>query len=178
MRRWGAALVVAVLLSLTLAAPLLAVDPAERLTDPSLEARAREISRELRCLVCQNQSIDDSNADLAQDLRRVVRQRLAAGDSDQAVMDYVVSRYGQFVLLKPPVQPATWPLWFGPAVILLIGAGACAVFIRRSQARVEPPPPLSDSEEERLRQILDGQILDGQILDGQILDGQILERRP
>jgi cytochrome c-type biogenesis protein CcmH len=168
MRRWGAALVLAVVLSVSQAAPAIAVDPAERLADPALEARAREISRELRCLVCQNQSIDDSNAELAQDLRRVVRRRLAAGDSDEAVMDYVVSRYGQFVLLKPPVAPATWPLWFGPAVILLIGAVACAVFVRRSRARTEPPPPLSDSEEERLRQIL----------DGQILDRQDLERRP
>ena len=98
--------------------PAHAIQPDEVLADPALEARAREIGRELRCLVCQNQSIDDSDADLARDLRVLVRERLQAGDSDRQVVDYVVSRYGDFVLLRPPVKPATYALWFGPLLIL------------------------------------------------------------
>src|SRR5690348_18309284 len=104
-----------VLLGLALAAAIaraaFAVEPGERLADPALEARARALSQELRCLVCQNESIDDSNADLAHDLRVLLRQRLAAGDSDRQALDYIVARYGDFVLLKPPVEPATYALW-------------------------------------------------------------------
>ena len=94
-----------------------AVNPDEMLDDPALEARAREISKGLRCLVCQNQSIDDSDADLARDLRVLVRERLAAGDSDGQVIGYVVSRYGDFVLMRPPFKAATYALWLGPALI-------------------------------------------------------------
>ncbi len=101
------------------------------LKDAALEARARAISQELRCLVCQNESIDESNADLAHDLRVLLRQRLAAGDTDRQAIDFIVKRYGDFVLLKPPVEPATYFLWFGPAAVLL---DRC-----RRRARVRAP---------------------------------------
>ncbi|MGB0670311.1 MAG: cytochrome c-type biogenesis protein, partial [Rhodospirillales bacterium] len=104
--------------------PALAVNPDERLTDPALEARARAVSKDLRCVVCQNQSIDDSNADLARDMRILVRDRIQAGDSNEEVKAYLVSRYGDFVLLKPPVQSNTVILWFGPAVIVACGLAA------------------------------------------------------
>ena len=104
------------LLTLTTAVP--AVEPSERLPDPALEARARAIGAELRCLVCQNESIDESGADLARDIRALVRRRLTLGDSDAATIQAIVDRYGQFVLLRPPVERATWLLWFGPAALL------------------------------------------------------------
>jgi len=110
-----------------------AVNPSEILKDPVLEKRARAISKGLRCVVCQNQSIDDSDAQLARDLRVLVREQLVAGDSDQAVVDYVVSRYGDFVLLRPPVKAATLVLWFGPVVIALIGAMGLVLFFRRQK---------------------------------------------
>jgi cytochrome c-type biogenesis protein CcmH len=110
-----------------------AVNPSEILKDPVLEKRARAISKGLRCVVCQNQSIDDSDAQLARDLRVLVREQLVAGDSDQAVVDYVVSRYGDFVLLRPPVKAATLVLWFGPVVIALIGATGLVLFFRRQK---------------------------------------------
>ena len=131
------------------AASSLAVEPDEMLDDPVLETRAREIGRELRCLVCQNESIEDSNADLARDLRLVVRERLVAGDSDRQVLDYMAARYGDFVLLEPPVKPATWALWFGPAAILLIGASV-AFFYVRGRRNAAGPVPLSAAERERL----------------------------
>ena len=131
-----------------------AVEPGEMLTDPTLEARAREIGRELRCLVCQNQSIDDSDADLARDLRMLVRERIAAGDTDRQVVDYVVSRYGDFVLLRPPIKPVTWALWFGPPVIAGLGLIALVVYYRRGRRAVEPQVPLSEQEERRIAQIL------------------------
>ena len=112
-----------------------AVEPSERLADPVLETRARTLSKELRCLVCQNQSIDESNADLAHDLRILLRQRLAAGDSDQQVLDYIAARYGVFVLLDPPFAPATYLLWLTPA-LLVFGAGALLV-IRAHHRRPE-----------------------------------------
>ena len=108
-----------------------AVEPGERLPDPALEERARALSRELRCLVCQNQSIDDSSAPLAADLRRLVRERLAAGDGDRAVKDYLVARYGDFVLLRPPVKPATWILWLAPPFLLVGGAAIAFLALRR-----------------------------------------------
>jgi cytochrome c-type biogenesis protein CcmH len=136
-------------LLLFLAAPAHAVtSPDEMLADPTLEARARSLSQELRCLVCQNQSIDDSDADLARDLRRIVRERLVAGDSDEAIRDYLVNRYGEFVLLRPPVQPATWLLWFGPVVVLVLGVVAIGVFYRGRRHR-EPSPAATLSQEER-----------------------------
>lgn len=143
------------LLGLTLAPPALAVLPEEMLADPGLEARARAISRELRCLVCQNQSIDDSNADLAHDLRVLVRERLKAGDGDAQVVRYVVDRYGQFVLLKPPVEPVTYVLWFGPGVILASGAVGILLYLRRRRPGAADAAPLSAEEEARLRRLLE-----------------------
>jgi cytochrome c-type biogenesis protein CcmH len=141
-------LLAAVLLAAAGAGPALAVEPSERLADPALEARARVLSKELRCLVCQNQSIDDSNADLAHDLRVVLRQRLAAGDTDQQVLDYLAARYGVFVLLDPPFQPETYALWLAPPLLVVAAAGVLALRSRR-----RPPgrtaPELT--EEERAR---------------------------
>ena len=132
-----------------------AVEPDEMLDDPVLEQRARDISQNLRCLVCQNQSIDDSNADLARDLRVIVRQRLVAGDSDEQVLQYVVDRYGDYVLLRPPVKPTTWALWFGPAAILLIAAAGLYVVARRRRPG-SAPKALSRKETARLRELMDG----------------------
>src|ERR687897_3166070 len=115
------ALLLACLVALCLPAAA-ATNPDEILRDPVLEQRARDLSKQLRCLVCQNQSIDDSDADLARDLRRIVREQLVAGRSDAQIIDYLTARYGDFVLLKPPVKPATWGLWFGPALVLVIAA--------------------------------------------------------
>ena len=116
---------------LILVSPALAVNPKEMLNDPLLDARAREISKGLRCVVCQNQSIDDSDASLARDLRIVVRDRLLAGDSDKEVTNYVVSRYGDFVLLRPPFKAATLVLWLGPLIFCLLALLALYTFFRR-----------------------------------------------
>ncbi len=132
-----------------------AVEPDEMLDDPVLEGRARDISKNLRCLVCQNQSIDDSDADLARDLRIIVRQRLVAGDSDEQVTQYVVDRYGDYVLLRPPVKPSTYMLWFAPAIILLAGAAGLAIIARRRRTGAGPKA-LSAREETRIRELLDG----------------------
>jgi cytochrome c-type biogenesis protein CcmH len=130
-----------------------AVEPAERLADPALEARARALSQELRCLVCQNQSIDESNADLAHDLRVLLRQRLAAGDTDRQVLDYVVARYGVFVLLDPPFAPATYFLWLTPPALVL-GAGTLLV-LRARRRRPDPElPALSEEERDRAALLL------------------------
>lgn len=145
------------LLSLILSAhPLLAVEPDEVLEDPVLEGRARELSKEIRCLVCQNESIDSSNAQLAKDLRIIVRERLVAGDSDQEVYDYLVARYGDYVLLRPPMRPETYFLWFGPAVVFLLGAGGVAFYFMRLRRRAasDAPAPLSAQEERQLAQLL------------------------
>ncbi len=139
--------VLAAVLALTLAGPAFAVNPDERLADPVLEARARTLGKSLRCLVCQNQSIDDSNADLAHDLRILVRERLTAGDSDAQVLAYLQARYGDYVLLKPPVDPATWVLWFGPAAVLAIGVG---VLVLRRHRVATAPAPLTPEERARL----------------------------
>src|SRR3954447_2904880 len=145
----------ALLLHLLLAAPALAaVAPDEMLPDPTQEARARALSRELRCLVCQNESIDDSNADLAADLRRLVRQRVAAGDGDEQLKRYLVARYGEFVLLKPPVEPATYLLWLGPPTVLLLGAGLIAAHYRSRRRQPERPVELSPEERARLDRLL------------------------
>ena len=141
------------LLLLTFSGPALAVNPDERLADPVLEARARARGKSLRCLVCQNQSIDDSNADLAHDLRVLVRERLSAGDSDAQVLAYLQARYGDYVLLKPPLDPATWVLWFGPAAVLLAGLG---VLVLRRRAVPAEVPPLNAEERARLDHLMAG----------------------
>jgi cytochrome c-type biogenesis protein CcmH len=128
-----------------------AVSPSEQLADPVLEERARILGRELRCLVCQNQSIDDSDADLARDLRQVVRERLIAGDSNQAILDYLTDRYGAFVLLRPPVTKSTWALWFSPIALLMVAAATVLVWHRRQS---DPEQPWTDGEQERLDEAL------------------------
>ena len=115
-----------------------AVQPNEVLNDPELEARARNLSKDIRCLVCQNQSIDDSNAGLARDLRVLVRQRLTKGDSDEQILDFLVNRYGDFVLLKPPVKLSTYALWYGPIAIFIFGVIGLIVFCGFSSFSVGP----------------------------------------
>ena len=137
-----------------MAAPALAVEPGEMLDDPVLESRARDISTNLRCLVCQNQSIDESDAGLARDLRLIVRERLVAGDDNQAVIDYVVARYGDFVLLKPPFKASTYVLWVSPALVGGLGVLAVFVFYRR-RATENAPPPLSEEEKRRLKTLIE-----------------------
>ena len=141
------------LLALLMPLPAVAVQPDEILADAMLETRARDISKHLRCLVCQNQSIDDSDAELARDLRILVRERLSQGDSDGAVMNYITARYGSFVQLKPPFQPATWLLWFGPAAVLLLSLIGIGVLLRR-RAAPAPQPELSPDERRRLAELL------------------------
>ena len=145
--------VLAALLALAVAAPACAIEPQEQLTDPALEARARTLGQDLRCLVCQNESIDDSNADLARDLRTIVRERLTAGDSDQQVLGFVTARYGDYVLLRPPIRAGTLVLWFGP-VVLLVAAIIAMMLLRRHRAKAEPAP-LSSEEDRRLARLLD-----------------------
>ncbi len=135
------------------AVPAFAVNPDEVLSDPALEARARALSTQLRCMVCQNQSIDDSNAELARDLRLLVRERLQNGDSDSAVIDYVVSRYGEFVLLNPRLRGETLLLWGAPIVLFLAAAGAMALFVRRRGGQ-PTGTPLSDAEKAELERVL------------------------
>jgi cytochrome c-type biogenesis protein CcmH len=130
-----------------------AVEPSEMLKDPALEARARTLSRELRCVVCQNQSIDDSAAEVAHDMRIAVRERLTAGDSDKAVMGYMVARYGDYVLLEPPFKPRTLLLWLGAPLVLLVG-GAALLFAARRRPVIVPPAPLDDAEKQRLDALL------------------------
>jgi cytochrome c-type biogenesis protein CcmH len=154
--RWLQLLLLA--LSLLGSSHALAVQPDEILADPVLEARARALSKELRCMVCQNQSIDDSDAPLARDLRILVRERLKAGDTDQQVIDYLVARYGDFVLLKPRFTSHTALLWLMPAVVLVIGALALVLVSRRYRSRTAPagnaPPKLTPAEEARLSDLL------------------------
>ncbi|MBZ8133927.1 cytochrome c-type biogenesis protein [Afifella sp. IM 167] len=130
-----------------------AVEPSEMLQDPNLEARARKLSEGLRCLVCQNQSIDDSNADLARDLRVLVRERIKAGDSDEQVKDYLVDRYGEFVLLRPVFDWTNLLLWGTPLIVLVIGGIVMAMRFRRTAASAEPK--LSAEEEARLADLLE-----------------------
>ena len=148
MRRWLAILLLA-LPCFTVSIGHAATNPDEILPDPALEQRARELSKQLRCLVCQNQSIDDSDAELARDLRGIVREQLVAGKSDAEIIGYVTARYGDFVLLKPPVKPATWGLWFGPALVLVIAAAGLVVYVRSRSGRPDERPPNLDPEERR-----------------------------
>ena len=151
---WG---LIAAILVLVPAPPAHAVEPGEMLKDPALEARARALSQELRCVVCQNQSIDDSNAPLAHDLRVLVRERLTAGDSDTQVLGYITARYGEFVLLRPRLKPETLVLWLTP-LLLIAGAGA---FLVRARMRAAASPgsaaPLSPEEQRRFAEIMRGE---------------------
>ena len=139
-------------LALALAGSARAVTPDEQLADPKLEARARGLSQELRCLVCQNQSIDDSAAPLAHDLRVILRERLAAGDSDRQAMDYLVRRYGDFVLLRPPFQGDTLALWLGPLAVLLLGGAGVGLYMRGRAAKTDAP--LSAADEADLARLM------------------------
>ena len=135
--------------------PLFAVESKEMLADPALEARARNLSKELRCMVCQNQSIDDSEAPLAHDLRVLVRERLKAGDSDAQVVNFLVARYGEFLLLRPPLAWHTAALWGLPPAALLIGVVAIVVIVRRRRnAPIPPPANLTAAEESRLSELM------------------------
>ncbi len=135
--------------------PAAAIDAAEMFDDPAKELRAREISRNLRCLVCQNQSIFDSNATLAKDLRVLVRERIEAGDTDGEAVDFIVARYGDYVLLEPPVKPATYALWAAPFVLLLVGFLLVRAFLRRPSDAVAPKP-LDAEERAAARRLLEG----------------------
>jgi len=142
----------AFLFALLLSTPAFAVsDPAELLSNPQQERRAEAIGHQLRCLVCQNESVEDSDADLARDLRRIIRQRVVAGDSNQQVIAWMVARYGDFVRLRPPFEPITLLLWGAPVLALAFGTGAVLLARRR---RPEPPAPLSDAERHRLADLL------------------------
>ena len=139
---------------LTVAAPAFAVQPDEILPDPALEARARAISTGLRCLVCQNQSIDDSDAPLARDLRILVRDRLKAGDSDDEIIDFVVARYGEFVLLKPRFEPHTLLLWLATPAVGIAAIAILVLAARRRKNETNQAVPLSESEKRRLKKLL------------------------
>jgi len=146
---------IAFLLALLSPTVALAVTPDEKLQDPALEARARDLSRELRCMVCQNQSIDDSEAPLAHDLRVLVRDRLNKGDSNHEVLDFIVARYGEFVLLKPRFELRTLMLWGLPPAALLAGLLGLAVALRRRRLAVREPEPLSAAEQRRLATLVE-----------------------
>lgn len=153
MKQVWAFLAIMMLVLLTGGTPSLAVEPDEVLADPVLEGRAREISTELRCVVCQNQSIDDSNAGIARDLRLLVRERLVAGDNDKEVVSYIVARYGDFVLLRPPFQPNTLALWLGPPIMAVIVATLSVLFYQTYQRRRlagTGPDPLSPTDRAEL----------------------------
>lgn len=138
-------------LALTLAAPAGAVQPDEVLADPALEARARALSAGLRCVVCRNESIDESNADLARDMRIVLRERLVAGDSDAQAVAFLVERFGEFILLRPPATGTNLILWATPAVLAALGLGAAVAMMRR---RTSAPAPLTAEERARLDALL------------------------
>ncbi|WP_226577897.1 cytochrome c-type biogenesis protein [Acuticoccus sediminis] len=149
--RWLAAFAVV----LALAGPALAVNPDEELADPALEARARELSKELRCVVCQNQTIDDSDAGIAKDLRLLVRERIVAGDTDDEVMSYLTDRYGDFVRLRPPFNAETFALWAMPVLVLLAALAAALTYLRRRPKPAPADAALSADEEAQLQAVLD-----------------------
>jgi len=135
-------------------APVVALDAAEMFADPAKEARTREIGQQLRCLVCQNQSIFDSNAGLARDLRMVVRERIEAGDDDTAILEFIAGRYGDYVLLKPPVKRETYALWAAPAAFLLASLGLGAAYLRRRRPVADS---LSEADRAEARRLLQGE---------------------
>lgn len=145
------AFILATLMAVT---PAMAVQPDEVLSDPALESRARDLSRGLRCLVCRNENIDDSNASLARDLRLLLRDRLMAGDTDAQAVAFIVDRYGEFVLLNPTTGGANVILWWAGPAMLVSGLGIAALYLRRRRVAAEPDRPLSDSETARLAEIL------------------------
>lgn len=153
MRRFICALAAAVVI----AGPACAVLPSEQLRDPKLEARARHIGEELRCLVCQNETIDESDAPLAHDLRVILRQRILAGDTDRQAVDYIVARYGHFVLLKPPFEPQTLLLWLGPFLVLAGGALGLGLMARSAARSDDRTAPLTPEETALLRERLEGE---------------------
>ncbi len=143
-------------LALLLASPAIAVQPDEILDDPALESRARDISAGLRCLVCRNESIDESNADLARDMRLLVRERLVEGDSDEAVLAFVVERYGEYVLLRPTTEGANILLWIAAPVMFVIALLSAILYLRQRANAPEPARDRLDPEEEaRLRKLLE-----------------------
>lgn len=148
------ALAVLLLAPVTIAPSAFAVEPSEILADPVLEARARDLSVGLRCLVCRNQSIDDSNAELARDLRVLLRERLTAGDTDEQAMAYLVNRYGNYILLKPPFDATTWALWIGPGVLLLAALLGFRAMIRNSAKPREAGDDLTDEDRALIAQAL------------------------
>lgn len=153
----GARALLAALLLAALAAggPARAVNPDEMLDDPALEQRARDLSANIRCMVCQNESIDDSNAPLARDLRILVRERLEEGDTNEEVLDFLVARYGEFVLLKPRVSANTLILWAAPALLLLLGGALAVTLFRRNRSvAAAPPPPLTEEEKAELERLV------------------------
>lgn len=142
------------LVFLVAAAPAFAVLPDEMLDDPALEARARALSQGLRCPVCRNESIDESNADIARDIRVLLRERLVAGDSDAEAVQFLVDRYGEFVLLKPTAEGANLILWLTAPVLLLAGCGIAALYLRRRRAAPDTPGALSEAEKARLEELM------------------------
>ncbi len=152
-RRGRSATAALLILALLMPLPVGAVQPSEVLADPALEQRARDLSKGLRCLVCRNQSIDDSDAELAKDLRLVVRERLVEGDTNDEVLDYVVARYGEYVLLKPRFSPVSAALWLGGPILLLIGGFVAWRQIARREVEPAPTAPLTDAERIRLREM-------------------------
>ena len=141
-----------VIVALLLAGAAFAVEPSEMLKDPALEARARAVSKQLRCVQCQNETIDESNAEIARDMRILVREHITAGESNDDIMAYMTSRYGDYVRLQPRFMPSTYLLWFGPAAVLLLGLW---VAVRRLGQRYEPPTQLSEEEQAELARASD-----------------------
>lgn len=147
--------VISLLFALLFAGAALAVEPIEMLKDPVLEARARDVSRHLRCVVCQNETIDESNADIARDMRLLLRARILAGDSNEDVIAFMVSRYGDYVLLKPRFTARTYLLWFGPFLVLVLGA--FVVYRRLRTAPAAAPAPLTPEEKAALEELAPGE---------------------
>lgn len=143
------------LFCLVLPGAVLAVQPDEKLDDPALEARAKELSAEIRCVVCQSETIETSNASMARDIRILIRERLAAGQDEDQISDYLVSRYGDYILYRPPMKPSTWLLWFGPALVFVMGLAALLVYLRKRRPNQSATDQLSESEQRRLAQLVE-----------------------